>query len=59
MPASGQRGKVKSKKSIPAKFGTDAMTRKMFEETLRRTRMSRRLLDRTEAYRRPDRAKSN
>ena len=41
-----ERG-VKSKCRLPEQFGTDAMTRKMFWETLQRASRSRRLLDRT------------
>ena len=48
---------VISKWPLPEQFGTDAMTRKMFWETLRRSSSSRRLLDQT-ALRPPPR-KSN
>lgn len=47
MATNNRERSVKSKWRLPEQFGTDAMTRKMFWETLERANRSRRLLDRT------------
>lgn len=47
MSTNDRKRGVKSLKPLPEQFGTDELTLRMFAETLRRARKSRRLLEQT------------